>query len=261
MEKYSVSSVNGITASNTGDVLTFLSKTKAEMDVLISTNGLIPGNIYRISGVHPTLYNDGTNSGTVIFLKALTTSELSKEGHGEFYNPKYNQSVSGLGVWSDKSTWIVNYSIFASATGSPKAIAIDNSGNVYTTNPQSRNVTKITPDGTATTFGSTTGIGADSITIDTSGNVYTANAQSNTVTKITPDGTTTTLGTTGTSPVGITVDNLGNVYTANSISNNVTKITPGGTSSILGTTINQPRAITVDSLGNIYTDDNLIPIH
>jgi hypothetical protein len=51
---------------------------------LISSNGLEAGTLYKISGVHPTLYDDGTTSGTTIYLNALTTNKLSKEGHGEF---------------------------------------------------------------------------------------------------------------------------------------------------------------------------------
>jgi hypothetical protein len=84
-------------------------KTKSEIDTLISTNTLIPGTLYKITGVHPTLYNDGTNSGTSIYLTSLTTNTLSKEGHGEFYNPKYNKSIitfgAEWGIWSDKSSW------------------------------------------------------------------------------------------------------------------------------------------------------------
>lgn len=42
-------------------------------------NGLLP----------EVLYDDGTNSGITIYLRAVTTNTLSESGHGEFYNPKY----------------------------------------------------------------------------------------------------------------------------------------------------------------------------
>jgi hypothetical protein len=83
-------------------------KTKAEIDVLIASNGLVPGMLYKINGVHPTLYNDGTNSGTTIYLTALTNNTLSKEGYGEFWNPKYNQNVAGFGIWSNRNEWITS---------------------------------------------------------------------------------------------------------------------------------------------------------
>ena len=49
----------------------FLSKTKAEMDALILGNHLVAGALYEITGVHPTLYNDGTTSGTTVYLNAI----------------------------------------------------------------------------------------------------------------------------------------------------------------------------------------------
>ena len=138
-------------------------------------------------------------------------------------------------------------------TGSdPIGIAVDSSANVYTANSGSNNVTKITPAGVSTTFG-TTGSFPRAIALDSSGNVYTANSGSNNVTKITQAGVSTTLGTTGSAPWGIAVDSSGNVYTANYGSNNVTKITPAGNSSILGTTGAGPADIELDSAGNVYT--------
>ena len=82
----------------------YIEKTKAEIDTLIAASGLIPGATYKITGVDPTLYNDGTTSGTTIFLKAATTTQLELAGHGLFYNPKYNQAVAGFGIWSNNMT-------------------------------------------------------------------------------------------------------------------------------------------------------------
>jgi hypothetical protein len=174
-----------------------ITKTKTEIDAIISAgslnpaNGLIPGAMYKITGVHPTLYDDGTigtvgvvisistfagsgyvegtyfnvpilggsgtgltatievlphtgiggininpgsknyvsgdnftidnihlggvgsgwtgsiadrdlttlAKGTTIYLQALTPTTLAKEGHGEFWNPKYDQNVDGFGIW------------------------------------------------------------------------------------------------------------------------------------------------------------------
>ena len=83
-----------------GDI--FITKTKAEIDALISTNALVKGATYKITGVHPTLYNDGTNSGTTILLKAISENVLETQGTGIFYNPKYNKSVDGFGIWDNK---------------------------------------------------------------------------------------------------------------------------------------------------------------
>jgi hypothetical protein len=85
-----------------GDGDIFITKTKAEIDALISTNALVKGATYKITGVHPTLYNDGTNSGTTIILKAISENVLETQGTGIFYNPKYNQSIDGFGIWDNK---------------------------------------------------------------------------------------------------------------------------------------------------------------
>ena len=85
---------------------TYLTITKALADTLIAGNNLIPGSYYKITGVNPILYNDGTNSGTAVILQAISPNQFATGGHGIFYNPKYNQSIDGFGVWSNRSTWV-----------------------------------------------------------------------------------------------------------------------------------------------------------
>ena len=77
-------------------------KTKAEIDALIAGNDLVKNALYEITGVHPTLYDDGTTSGTTVYLRAISESKLEVQGMGKFYNPKYNQSVGGFGIWDNK---------------------------------------------------------------------------------------------------------------------------------------------------------------
>ena len=80
----------------------FITKTKTQIDALISTNALVKGATYKITGVHSTLYDDGTTSGTTIILKAISENVLETQGTGIFYNPKYNKSVDGFGIWDNK---------------------------------------------------------------------------------------------------------------------------------------------------------------
>ena len=65
---------------------------------LANSSSLSAGSTYKITGVQPTLYDDGTSSGTTIFLKAETTSLFEKKGFGLFYNPKYDHNITGFGV-------------------------------------------------------------------------------------------------------------------------------------------------------------------
>jgi hypothetical protein len=99
------------------------SNTNVEIQTLILNNELFPGAIYKITGFNKNmpigdlenpngflpevLYDDGTNNGVTIYVKALTTNTLSSSGWGEFYNPKYgdqttyyNTDGTGLyGIW------------------------------------------------------------------------------------------------------------------------------------------------------------------
>jgi uncharacterized protein YjbI with pentapeptide repeats len=97
--------------------------TYEEIQTLILNNELSPGAIYKITGFNKNmpieglenpngylpevLYDDGTNSGITIYMRAITTNTLSSSGWGEFYNPKYgdqttyeNTDGTGLyGIW------------------------------------------------------------------------------------------------------------------------------------------------------------------
>ena len=90
------------TAQDIADLVSAFTKTKAEIDALIAGGDLVAGALYEITGVHPTLYDDGTTSGTTVYLRAISGSELEVQGMGKFYNPKYNQSVNGFGIWDNK---------------------------------------------------------------------------------------------------------------------------------------------------------------
>ena len=74
--------------------------TKTAADALVASNGLTNGAFYQITGVNTTLYG-----GTSIILQATSTNTFSESGNGQFFNPKYDQSIDGYGIWSNRSTW------------------------------------------------------------------------------------------------------------------------------------------------------------
>ena len=80
--------------SNLTGISNFTTITKSELDMLISISGLTQGKFYKITGVNTDLYG-----GTDIILLAVSTNAISKNGHGLFYNPKYND----YNVWSPSS--------------------------------------------------------------------------------------------------------------------------------------------------------------
>ena len=55
---------------------------KAELDSLIGSNGLVEGTTYKITGVNTELYG-----GTDIFMLATSNNTISNSGVGVFYNP------------------------------------------------------------------------------------------------------------------------------------------------------------------------------
>ena len=61
---------------------------------------LKPGLIYKVTGVHEALYNDGDNKGTTVYLKALDETHIESEGYGEFYNPIYGDYNDLYNIWS-----------------------------------------------------------------------------------------------------------------------------------------------------------------
>jgi len=77
--------------------------TLTEALALVESASLVPNSLYKISGVHKNkllpafeiLYDDGTNSGTTIYLKAIATNKFSPKGFGEFYNPIYDSTEYG----------------------------------------------------------------------------------------------------------------------------------------------------------------------
>ena len=72
-----------VTINSVGGLIT---KTKSEIDSLISTNDLIPGQFYLIQGVNTALYG-----GTDIIIQAATENKLVDSAEGFFYNPNYNE--------------------------------------------------------------------------------------------------------------------------------------------------------------------------
>ncbi len=77
--------------------------TKSELDLLVLSNGLSIGSQYYITGVNTGLYG-----GTDILVTAVSTNKISKKGIGKFFNPKYNNTIDGYGIWSSTGTYVIN---------------------------------------------------------------------------------------------------------------------------------------------------------
>lgn len=235
-----------------------ISVTKSELDNLISNNALIPGSYYIISGVHPTLYDDGTSSGTTIHIKAATTNTLEKNGHGQFWNPKYDQLINGFNIWNSK-TFTLNdagyYEQVLSSTGRhPQSIVVDSNKVVYTANASGPSgVTKILPNGTRIDIDTSSRINTTRLCIDSNDVVYMIGEATTIVSKLDSSGVLVTLADLGRKGNDdICVDSNGNVYVANYTYQDVIKILPNGSFAVHGTCGNGTLSMCLDNDSNIY---------
>ena len=211
----------------------------------------------KFTAVFSRAINVATFTNDTVFLTGTATGKtvtgIMEVAPNDGTTFEITTTASGYGtIVAEITPGGVNSSEFGAIDQYPINFINDSVGNIYTANPVSNDVTKITPAGVSSIFGST-GDSPYGITIDADGNIYTSNVGSNDVSKITPAGVSSILGTTGNTPYDITIDSAGNVYTANYSSDDVSKITPAGVSSILGTTGTSPYGITIDLGGNIYT--------
>jgi hypothetical protein len=76
---------------------TYIKITRAEAEILQATSSFVPGATYTITDADVNLYG-----GTEITLTAITSNQLSLQGSGKFYCPKYDVSAesTGYGIWT-----------------------------------------------------------------------------------------------------------------------------------------------------------------
>lgn len=107
-----------------------LERTIAVINDEIDAGTLVPGQLYKITGVNPNLYSDIDFTGqNTIYLRALSTTELESSGSGEFYNPDHENipvyKGDGVYAFGDKVVW--NGKVFSNLdddnTGEPGASA------------------------------------------------------------------------------------------------------------------------------------------
>jgi len=197
----------------------------------------------------------GINKGptNIPLFRWLPVMMTSYTGTG---NQPYGIAFDGTNMWT--TNWDDNNISKIASTGTittysgtgiqPMGIAFDGT-NMWTVNQVDNSVTKITPAGSMATY---TGTGNAPCYIAFDGtNMWTANEGDNSVTKITPAGTMTTYSGTGGYPFGIAFDGT-NMWTANAGDNSVTKISPTGMMTTYTGTGSEPYAIAFDG-NNMWT--------
>jgi len=168
---------------------------------------------------------------------------------------------------------------------SPRAVAVDSTGNAFVVDTGNHTIRKITPTGVVTTFAGTAGLAGSAdgtggaarfddphdIAADAADNLYVTDTGNHTIRKITPAGVVSTFaGLAGVSgkvdgpgtlarfnvPLGIALDPAGNVYVTESGNGTIRKLTPAGEVSTFARDLSfrDPYyyAIAADAAGNAY---------
>ncbi|MCS5718539.1 putative Ig domain-containing protein [Herbiconiux sp. CPCC 205763] len=143
----------------------------------------------------------------------------------------------------------------------PNTVVVDGASNVYTLNPPSRTISKISFDGTLTPAWASfpAGTAPSEIVTTTDGTVYTANLGTATISRVMPDGTVTPIYASLaplSQPVGLAIANDGTLFTANQASNSISRVSPTGivtASFALLTAGSKPFDIVVTPTGDLYT--------
>ena len=109
--------------------------TKAEIDYLVTNNLLVPGAFYHIMDVDLFLYG-----GTEIVIQANSHHSFNDTAMGLFYNPRYDQDVSGYGIYDnitayaqgDTAIWGGLVITFADGSGMGNTSAYNLEYNIWT---------------------------------------------------------------------------------------------------------------------------------
>lgn len=151
---------------------------------------------------------------------------------GQFLNLANGTKV--YKVYDDGNGTVVE---FATGLLGASGNEFDSQGNLFQSNIAGNRLSKITSDGTVTTF-ATNGIqGPVGVAVADGDTIYVANCGGNSIAKVNPDGSSSVWVSSGflNCPNGLTIDEDGNLYTCNFANGNIIKITPDKQVSVLAT--------------------------
>jgi sugar lactone lactonase YvrE len=206
-----------------------------------------------------------TPDGTAVSLDVvgLTGSNSSRisgiavDADDTLYVASNNASQTPLNAIGERTRDGRIHLLTPSRINGPSGLAVDIGGMVYVANQHDGTISRISPDGTISTFAANLHR-PSGLAFDTSGILYVADYASNSIKKITPDGNVSLFASSLINgPNAITFDKLGNLYVSNVGSNLITRVTPTGLSSIYSSSdaIDGPLGLTFGPNGNLFVTD------
>ena len=166
---------------------------------------------------------------------------------GVIYVADFGEKVWKITPWGDVE-------VFANTLYGASGNAIDPQGTLFQSNFYGNTISKITRDGTVTTYASEGLSGPVGIAINAQGELFVCNCNNNTIARVAPDGTATTFSESSLfrCPNGITFGPGGDLYVVNFSDEAMIKVTPEGEASHFATIPGGGNGHLVASQGNFY---------
>ena len=195
-------------------------------------SGLV-GTIYKITpDGHVSTWATGFNGPAGLAFDGAGNLYVACNGYASTINAIVRITPSG------------SASIFATTSPDPDGLAFDRSGNLFVTIYWAQTISKITPDGTVSTFASGFSGRLGGCAFDAVGNLYVVNLDGYVIQKITPGGSISTFATGETWPANLAFDQSGNLYMTDYIANRIERVGPaGGSVSTFATGLSNPNGI------------------
>lgn len=155
---------------------------------------------------------------------------------GNVYMGDFGATLDAGGMNVYKVTREGEVSVFSNAMNGASGNDFDKDGNLYQSSTAGF-MSKITPDGVASTFANGFTGGLIGVSVQDDGRLYTCNCGGNLINEVSPEGVVSTYVASSlfNCPNGIDVDSEGNLYIANFGNGDVVKVTPAKEVSVFAT--------------------------
>jgi hypothetical protein len=161
------------------------------------------------------------------------------------------QTVSGNGTRGSLNR-IASESLWAD----PYGIAINQAGEIFVTDQDSRSIRRISSDSIVSTF-VTLDFVPRSLVFDKDGNLIVTGRGTNNIRRVTPSGDVTILSINFSNPWGLVIDEFDIIYVTEIDTGVVSAILPNRTKITVASGFNQPLGMAIDSKGIIYVANAL----